>query len=133
MKLCLQRQTSTSKSTPGKLFVNGKFECFTLEDVVRPAGVKVWGKTAIPPGTYSVLLGDSPHFGRIMPRLQDVPNFEGILIHYGNTDADTDGCVLVGDVPTPDFLGQSRVAFDRLFAKLQAIPDAITIEIREAS
>ncbi|WP_050465090.1 DUF5675 family protein [Herbaspirillum autotrophicum] len=132
MEMFLQRGRSTSKSTPGKLFIDGRFECYTLEDVVRPAGIKVYGETAIPAGKYRVQLTMSPRFKRVLPLLLAVPNFEGIRIHPGNTDKDTDGCILVGDSATPDFVGQSRVAFDRLFAKLQGISD-ISIDIRAAS
>ena len=133
MRLVLQRGISTSQSTPGKLFVDGKFECSTLEDVVRPAGVKVYGKTAIPAGTYKVEITMSVRFKRLLPLLIRVPNFEGIRIHPGNKAEDTDGCILVGDVPKPDWLGQSKMAFDRLFAKMQAAKDEITIVILEAS
>jgi len=133
MRLVLQRGVSTSKSTPGKLFVDGKFECHTLEDVVRPAGVKVYRKTAIPAGSYSVLLTESPRFKRVLPYLAKVPNFEGIRIHPGNKAEDTDGCILVGDAPAPDWLGQSKVAFDRLFAKLLAAKDGIVIDVLAAS
>lgn len=132
MKLLLQRAKSTSTDTPGQLFVDGAFECFTLEDIVRQPGVKVYGQTAIPAGTYEVLITQSPRFKRQMPLLINVPGFEGIRIHWGNKAADTDGCILVGDSPTAGWLGQSRVAFDRLFAKMQATKESITIEIRAA-
>lgn len=132
MKLLLQREPSTKQSTPGKLFIDGQFECHTLEDIVRPRGVKVYGQTAIPAGTYQVVLTMSPRFKRVLPLLLNVPGFEGIRIHPGNTAEDTDGCILVGDAPAPDWLGQSRVAFDRLFAKLRLTTEPVTIEIRGA-
>jgi len=132
MKLLLQREPSTKQSTPGKLFIDGQFECHTLEDIVRPRGVKVYGKTAIPAGTYQVVLTMSPRFKRVLPLLLNVPGFEGIRIHPGNKAEDTDGCILVGDAPAPDWLGQSRVAFDRLFAKLRLTTGPVTIEIRKA-
>ncbi|MEN2673368.1 DUF5675 family protein [Herbaspirillum huttiense] len=132
MKLLLQREPSTKQSTPGKLFIDGQFECHTLEDIVRPRGVKVYGQTAIPAGTYQVVLTMSPRFKRVLPLLLNVPGFEGIRIHPGNKAEDTDGCILVGDAPAPDWLGQSRVAFDRLFAKLRLTTEPVTIEIRGA-
>jgi hypothetical protein len=132
MRLLLQREPSTKQSTPGKLFIDGQFECHTLEDIVRPRGVKVYGKTAIPAGTYQVVLTMSPRFKRVLPLLLNVPGFEGIRIHPGNKAEDTEGCILVGDAPAPDWLGQSRVAFDRLFAKLRLTTEPVTIEIREA-
>jgi len=132
MKLLLQREPSTKKSTAGKLFLDGAFECYTLEDIVRERGVKVYGQTAIPAGTYQVLLTQSPRLKRVLPLLLNVPGFEGIRIHPGNKAEDTDGCILVGDAPAPDWLGQSKVAFDRLFAKLRLTTEPITIEIRGA-
>src|ERR1044072_3506132 len=131
MNLTLIRGESTKHSTPGKLYVNGKFECYTLEDVVRPEKIK--GETAIDAGTYRVIIDMSNRFKRLLPLLLDVPNFSGVRIHPGNTDRDTEGCILVGDSPAVDFLGSSRVAFDRLFSKMQAARKAdetiaITIE-----
>ncbi|WP_443115496.1 DUF5675 family protein [Herbaspirillum seropedicae] len=133
MKLTLQREPSTKVSTAGRLFLNGQFECHTLEDIVRPRGVKVYGKTAIPAGVYQVVLTMSPRFKRVLPLLLNVPGFEGIRIHPGNKAEDTDGCILVGDAPAPDWLGQSKVAFDRLFAKLRTTSEPVTIEIKDAS
>lgn len=137
LRLVLPRGLSTTKSTPGKLFANGEFECFTLEDIVRPAGVKVYGQTAIPPGVYKVILTHSPKFsplygGKPIPLLVAVPMFEGIRMHWGNKAEDTDGCILVGDAPAPDWLGQSKIAYDRLYPKLVSGSD-ITIDIWAAS
>lgn len=117
MNLTLKREESTKHSTPGKLYVDGKFECHTLEDVVRPEKIK--GETAIDAGTYKIIIDLSNRFKRHLPLLLDVPNFSGVRIHSGNTDRDTEGCILVGDSPSVDFLGSSRVAFDRLFSKMQ--------------
>lgn len=118
MELQVKRTDFTDSSTIGELSVNGQFECYTLEDKVRP--VKIAGKTAIPAGRYEVIIDFSQRFGRLLPLLLNVPNFEGVRIHPGNAAADTEGCILVGEEKSQDFVGQSRAAFDRLFAKLSA-------------
>ena len=118
MELQVKRTDFTDNSTIGELSVNGQFECYTLEDKVRP--VKIAGKTAIPAGRYEVIIDFSQRFGRLLPLLLNVPDFEGVRIHPGNTAADTEGCILVGEEKSQDLVGQSRAAFDRLFAKLSA-------------
>ncbi|MDR1878288.1 MAG: DUF5675 family protein [Bacteroidales bacterium] len=96
MKLHVKRTALKPTYTIGKLYIDGEYFCDTLEDTVRASGVKIAGKTAIPAGTYKVILTYAPRFKRLLPWIQSVPNFEGILIHRGNTDADTSGCILVG-------------------------------------
>ena len=118
MQLKVVRKEFTSRSTIGELYVDDTFECFTLEDVARP--VKIPGMTAIPERTYCVIVSFSARFQRLLPELQDVPNFTGVRIHPGNTDADTEGCILVGQTKATDFIGKSRAAFDVLFPKIQA-------------
>ena len=117
MKMLLQREEYTSESTVGTLFVDGQQECFTLEDVVR-AGPKVMHETAIPTGTYEVIIAYSNRFKKNLPRLVNVPGFEGILIHPGNTKEDTSGCILVGKSRRVDFVGSSVLAFNTLYAKI---------------
>ena len=99
MKLKLKRIALKPTYTIGKLYINDEYFCDTLEDTVRNLNEepKVPGKTAIPAGKYKVVLTISPRFGRILPRLLEVPYFEGILIHKGNTAKDTSGCILVGE------------------------------------
>lgn len=118
MNLKLVRRTLTEQSTIGTLSINGVFECFTLEDRVRP--VKIHGATAIPPGIYEIAITFSDRFQKPLPLLLNVPNFSGIRIHPGNTAADTEGCILVGTTERKNFIGNSRVAFKALFAKLEA-------------
>jgi hypothetical protein len=118
MNLKLVRKTFTEQSTIGELSVDGKFECFTLEDKVR--AVKIHGSTAIPEGIYEVVINFSDKFKKQLPLLLKVPNFEGVRIHSGNTPADTEGCILVGQTKSPDFVGNSRKAFNALFPKLEA-------------
>jgi len=119
MKLTLNRRWPDAACTIGQLSVNGVPECYTCEDVVR-AGPKVYGQTAIPAGTYGVIVTHSPHFGRDLPLLVNVPGFEGVRIHPGNTAADTEGCILVGMDKGADSIGRSRLAFDALFPKIVA-------------
>jgi hypothetical protein len=118
MELQVKRTDFSEESTIGELWVNGGFECYTLEDKVRP--VKIAGKTAIPSGRYEVIINFSQRFQKQLPLLLNVPNFEGVRIHPGNTAANTEGCILVGETKTENFVGESRWAFNRLFEKLKA-------------
>lgn len=129
MKLLLKRDLLNSEFTLGELFIEGIHFCYTVEDVVRkPNEPKVFGKTAIPYGTYKVIQTLSPHFGIITPRLVDVPGFQGVLIHSGNTAADTEGCIIIGTVRTENGVGLSRQCFTKLMEKIKGIND-LTIEI----
>lgn len=92
--LRLERRIFTDDVTIGELYVNDEFVCYTLEDAVRD--VKVYGKTAIPKGTYKVIYNMSNRFKRRMPLLLNVPNYQGVRIHAGNTHLDTDGCIILG-------------------------------------
>lgn len=118
MNLKLVRDTFTDESTMGQLYVDGKWQCYTLEDKLRD--VKIYGETCIPYGTYEVVVTWSNRFKRQMPLLVDVPGFSGIRIHSGNDSHDTDGCILVGRTKAPNWVGESRLAFDAFFPHLQA-------------
>lgn len=128
MKLKLLRNPSADGATIGKLFVEGVFECFTLEDQIREVpgqAVEQWkvaGQTAIPSGTYRVTVDFSMRFQRMMLHVLNVPGFDGIRIHSGNTAADTEGCILVGmgvdhNAAQPD-ITESRVALKGLFDRV---------------
>jgi len=117
MEIKIKRIHGSENSTIGELFINGVYECYTLEDKERP--IKIKGETAIPKGTYKVIINQSNRFKRLLPLLINVPNFEGVRIHAGNTNHDTEGCILVGNTRSKDFIGQSRKAFDKLFKKMQ--------------
>lgn len=129
MEILVTREPTANGCTIGTMTIDGAFECYTLEDVVRPAGEKVYGQTAIPEGRYRVKLTMSNRFKIVLPLLENVPNFEGVRIHPGNTAADTDGCILVGQSKTSNSIGASRLAFDRLFARLQACKEDIWITV----
>ncbi len=120
MNLRLQRQASLEHCTHGDLFIGDDWECYTLEDFVRPEGIKIPGETAIPAGSYRVVITPSFRFQRALPLLLNVPNFEGIRIHPGNTDADTAGCILVGQERGGEMILHSRAALDLLQPKIQA-------------
>jgi len=116
MELLLKRTTKTKLSTIGELYVNGVFQCYTLEDIER--NVKIKGVTAIPKGSYKVIVTMSNRFKKPLPLLLDVPNFSGVRIHSGNKSEDTEGCILVGETKQTDFIGGSRIAFKSLFDKI---------------
>lgn len=139
MKLEVLRISSQKDSTNGILFdVTGgqrKFLCYTLEDEFRPLEQKVMGETRIPAGTYKITLRTVGGFhGRYKARYGDmhkgmlwvrnVPGFEYILIHSGNTDEHTAGCLLVGDTQNENikksdgFIGSSRTAYERIYAPI---------------
>ena len=129
MKLKLERDLKAPTYTLGKLFIDDIFFCYTVEDKVRPLGEKVFGQTAIPLGTYNISLTMSPHFGKVTPRLANVPGFEGVLIHSGNTAADTEGCIIIGTTREPNGVGLSRQCFTKLMDKLKDKTNiTITIE-----
>ena len=119
----LQRHTFTDISTGGELYEpTGERVCSILEDKDR--GLiqgeeetyknKVYGETAIPYGFYEIKYLDSPHFKRKMPYLLNIPTHSSVMFHWGNTDKDTLGCLLVGQKLGHDFIGSSKLAFDDL-------------------
>lgn len=139
MELTLIRDTYTSKSTIGRLFIDGVEFCYTLEDVVRPRGVKVYGETAIPEGVYSVAMTYSNRFKELMPLLYNKPDlsvqdgkgvrFDGIRIHSGNTADHTHGCPLLGATKGTDFVGNSKKTYKE-FLKLLGEFDIIKLTIK---
>lgn len=118
MEITLKRTALNPEFTLGEMFIDGAFFCYTVEDTVR-SGAKVKGKTAIAYGRYKVIISKSMRFKKDMPLLLDVPNFEGIRIHSGNTAEDSEGCIIVGMAQTLNGVGLSRVAFQRLMERLK--------------
>ena len=111
MQLLLIREKPLTAGLPythGKLYAvndgHQAFICYTIEDQVRPAGSKIYGKTAIPAGKYKITVTMSPRFKKELPLIHDVPGFDGIRIHGGNGHEDTLGCVLVGGMRVGDHI-----------------------------
>lgn len=135
MILRLERDATVNGATFGQLFIDGRAECLTLEDAIREqpgiqvASWKVKGQTAIPVGTYRVVITPSQRFHRLLPEILVVPGFSGVRLHPGNTTADTEGCILVGKTKNRDGIAESRLAFESLFRQLVAADEPITIEI----
>jgi hypothetical protein len=136
MKLRLRRRWDGQRCVIGELLVNDELECFTLEDVRRPGKPKVPRETCFPEGVYNVSMTMSPRFGEVMPLVWNVKTddgrliieldgkrFEGVRMHWGNVDTDTDACVLVGETRMRDSILSSRPAYARLRHKLATAPD----------
>lgn len=115
MNITVKRIFKGPKYTIGKLSIDGHYFCDTLEDSVRPAGVKIPGRTAIPAGKYQIEITESIRFNRLMPIIKDVPGFSGVRIHSGNTAEDTEGCILVGFNRLKGKVLDSRKTFQKLF------------------
>jgi hypothetical protein len=154
MKLTLKRIAKRDTYTIGKLYINGEYFCDTLEDKDRGLkqsmslseikAKKVYGKTAIPAGEYEVTLHTiSPKYskkpwyvkfcGAKMPRILNIPGYDGVLMHPGNSDKDTCGCILVGKNTVVGKVLESRDTFAKLYPILKAASDKgerITINIK---
>lgn len=135
MELVLKRTFKGLNYTIGQLYVNGVYECDTLEDTDRGltssmtvqeiASKKLYGETAIPTGTYKIDMNTvSPKFkdrswakfcGGKLPRLLEVKGYSGVLIHVGNKPADTLGCILVGDNKIKGQVINSTSTFQQLY------------------
>lgn len=133
LKLLLTREGQGVTCTHGRLYINGLFTCYTLEDTDRfleSGGVKVKAQTAIPRGTYPITIDFSARFQKQMMHVLNVPQFEGIRIHAGNTAADTEGCILVGRVRGDESIHNSTVILAALFAIVSGcLSDGKTVEL----
>lgn len=144
MKLTVIRHNLQDDYTSGILLIDDYFECYTLEDEQR--AVKVWGETCVPDGVYEITLRTEgsfhnrfkkkfPDFHKGMLWVRNVPNFEYILIHIGNTDKDTAGCLLVGNVAhaNKNYIGSSTDAYKKMYKKVLAAferGEKVTIEYK---
>ena len=149
MELKLKRIARKETYTIGRLYVDGVRWCDTIEDKDRGLKqdmaqayikrIKVQGETAIPTGRFRVTLGvKSPRMskkaayqfcGGFVPRLINVPGFDGILIHIGNTAKDSEGCILVGENKEVGKVLNSTATFCKLYEKLKSAKGEIYITV----
>lgn len=151
MKILLDRLFKGPKYTVGHLYIDGKYFCDTIEDVDRGLlnsmplseikAKKIPSKTAIPRGTYKITLDVvSPKYSKRdfyikvckgkVPRILNVKGFEGILLHTGNTEEDSAGCIILGENKVKGKVINSRVTFEKFYKELLKDKDNITIEIK---
>jgi hypothetical protein len=130
MEILVKREWLSDECSIGELSIDGVFECFTLEDkdrgltfnmpLAQIQQIKVYGQTAIPKGRYPVVIQFSEAHQKDLPTLRNVPGYGGVEMHPGNTAVDTLGCILVGQMRTPNSILNSVKAFNIFFPKLQA-------------
>ena len=131
MQITIKRQSiADTPFTMGELFIDGVFFCNTIEDIDRGlyqndtleyiASIKIKHETAIPYGTYQVVMSFSNRFQKYLPELLHVPGFAGIRIHPGNTEADSSGCLLVGE-RSGNKVVNSRITFNKLQKLINAV------------
>lgn len=151
MKILLDRFFKGPKYTVGHLYIDGKYFCDTIEDVDRGLldsmslseikAKKIPSKTAIPRGTYKITLDVvSPKYSKRdyyikvckgkVPRILNVKGFEGILLHTGNTEEDSAGCIILGENKVKGKVINSKVTFEKFYKELLKDKDNITIEIK---
>jgi len=114
MELLLTRTRLTPDETHGTLSIDGVHACCTLEDTVRPPGIKIQHETAIPAGRYAVTITKSQRWGVMLPLIDVGQGWTGVRLHAGNTTADTSGCILVGLSHTDHAILSSRLALAKV-------------------
>lgn len=129
MEILLKRIAKKEAYTIGKLYIDGKYFCDSLED--RDRGLaqsmplseikrkKIKHQTAIPSGTYEIHWNYSPKYRRMMPQIMSVPGFEGVRIHSGNTQQDTSGCILLGKNSVVGKVLNSRVTINKFYPQVK--------------
>ena len=141
MKLTLKRIALRPTYTIGKLYIDDVYFCDTIEDTVRDINKngkfdngekKVHSKTAIPYGNYEIKWTYSPRFKKYTPQLINVPSFEGIRIHAGNTSEDTEGCLILGENKQVGKVLNSRATINKFYPiiKKACSKGKVTIEIK---
>jgi hypothetical protein len=129
MKVLVTRDIFGPTWATSQITVDGEFECYGLEPQVRPAdSEKVAGHTAIPEGLYDLKLTYSPRFEKDVLEVMNVPGFAGIRIHPGNSDVDTEGCLVLGTSRHSDWVGSSLIAVAAFNDKIASATDAVTIQ-----
>lgn len=138
MEIKLVRTKGTKGFTEGKLFINGVFECYTVEDEDRnleSGGKKLQDQTAIPKGKYGVTISMSNRFKKFLIEILNVEGFTGIRMHSGNSSKDTEGCIIVGSINDrndDNWIGGSRIAYEKLHKKVKTAlsnKEKVTLEI----
>lgn len=140
MQVMITRNWKKPGYTIGRIFVNNAFFCNSMEDTDRGLRqdmpleeikrLKVYGKTAIPTGTYTILMTYSPKYKKKMPQVMNVPGFEGIRIHPGNTPEDTLGCILPGDNKVKGKVVDSTKRFNQFVNMLLGAGGTATLVIQ---
>lgn len=139
MKLLLKRETFSDTSTIGRLFIDGVFFCYVLEDkdrglndsmsLITIKAKKIFGVTAIPQGTYKLILSMSNRFKRLLPEILNVKGYEGVRIHRGNYAGNSLGCLIVGAKKGVDAVFDSTSTEIALVRLLSSKHEPHTIEI----
>lgn len=134
MEILVEREYKKKDYTIGKMYINGEYFCDTLEDTDRGITnimtlseikeVKEYGNTAIPTGRYPIAYTYSPRFKKHLPLLLNVPAFEGVRIHSGNTHKDTEGCILLGENKAVGKVLNSRKTMDEFLRTLKPAIEA---------
>ena len=134
MEILVKREYKKKDYTIGKMYINGEYFCDTLEDTDRGLTqimtlseikeVKEYGRTAIPAGRYPIAYTYSPRFKKHLPLLLNVPAFDGVRIHSGNTHKDTEGCILLGENKAVGKVLNSRKTMDEFLRILKPAIEA---------
>lgn len=129
MEILIDRKWKKNSYTIGKLYINGEYFCETLEDTDRGLtsemsiteikNKKVYGRTCIPSGLYTILYTYSPKYRRLMPLVDNVKGFSGIRIHSGNTAEDSLGCILLGFNKEKGKVLQSRDTCNKFYKLIE--------------
>lgn len=139
MRITLIRIANRPTYCIGKLYIDGKYFCDTIEDTDRGLDdkmseeeivkYKIKSETAIPTGIYQITITYSPKYKKNMPLINNVKGYSGIRIHSGNTSKDTEGCLIVGKNKEVGKVLESRVTYNALYKRLVQAKDKIIIDI----